>query len=52
LRPAHVGGEFDLQGGEGVFLIHHTYSIGEPSRIGNVILFRPQTEVFYTSTPS
>jgi hypothetical protein len=41
-----------LEGDERLLFIHHTYSIGELFEPCKLYLFRPKTEVFYTSTPS
>jgi hypothetical protein len=52
LRPADVRAEFGLEGDERLLFIHHTHIIKELYEPCKLYLFRPKTEVFYTSTPS
>jgi hypothetical protein len=52
LCPADVRAEFGLEGDERLLFIHHTHIIKELYRACKLYLFRPKTEVFYTSTPS
>jgi hypothetical protein len=52
LSPANVRAEFVLEGDERLLFIHHTHIMTEPYELCKLYLFRPETEVFYTSTPS